>query len=213
MPCARVGRVVDSSEDARVLSIGDGALVGDAAAGHRATGEEVCEGDPREKSAILDGLCEVNGWHRDHARRALRQASAGPRPPRRPREAVLTYGPEVSEALRFCWAVLDGPTGKRLAPAMPTLVASLRRHGELAIGDEIAAGLVAMSAATIDRRLAADRAELTTRRGRSLTKPGSLLKTQIPMRTWADWDDNRPGFLEIDLVRHDGGDPKRHVCY
>jgi transposase InsO family protein len=166
-----------------------------------------------EKSAILDGLCEVNGWHRDHARRALRQASAGPRPSRRPREPVLTYGPEVIEALRFCWAVLDGPTGKRLAPAMPTLVASLRRHGELAIGDEIAAQLVAMSAATIDRRLAADRAELTTRRGRSLTKPGSLLKTQIPMRTWADWDDNRPGFLEIDLVGHDGGDLNGEFCY
>lgn len=166
-----------------------------------------------EKSAILDGLCEVNGWHRDHARRALRQASAGPRPPRRPREPVLTYGPEVIEALRFCWAVLDGPTGKRLAPAMPTLVASLRRHGELAIGDEIAAQLAAMSAATIDRRLAADRAELTTRRGRSLTKPGSLLKTQIPMRTWADWDDNRPGFLEIDLVGHDGGDLNGEFCY
>src|SRR4029453_3992663 len=77
MPDARVGRVVDSSEDARVLSIGDGALVGDAAAGHRATGEEVCERDPSEKSAILDGLCEINGWHRDPGRRALPQATAG----------------------------------------------------------------------------------------------------------------------------------------
>jgi len=96
---------------------------------------------------------------------------------------------------------------------MAVLVASMRRHGELDITNEVAAQLVAMSAATIDRRLAADRAELSTRRGRSLTKPGSLLKSQIPMRTWADWDDDRPGFLEVDLVGHDGGDLNGQFCY
>ena len=57
-------------------------------------------------------------------------AAAGPRTP------VLRYGPEVIEALRVCWAALDGPAGKRLAPALPQLVASLRRHGELDIDDE-----------------------------------------------------------------------------
>ena len=44
-------------------------------------------------------------------------------------------------------------------------------------------------------------------KGRASTKPGSLLKSQIPVRTWADWDDARPGFVEIDLVGHDGGNP------
>jgi len=88
--------------------------------------------------------------------------------------------------LRYCWAVLDGPTGKRMVPALPDLVAALRRHGELGITDTVAAQLCSMSAATIDRRLAVDRAELSTTKGRSLTKPGSLLKSQIPMRTWAD---------------------------
>lgn len=165
-----------------------------------------------EKAAILDRLCEVNGWHRDHARRALRVASGGPPAPRKAREPVLTYGPEVIEALRKAWAVLDGPTGKRLAPVLPDLVASLRRHGELDVSNEIATQLGSMSAATIDRRLAADRAELSTRRGRSLTKPGGLLKSQIPMRTWADWDEKIPGFLEIDLVGHDGGDLNGEHC-
>ena len=61
-----------------------------------------------------------------------------------------------------------------------------------------------MSAATIDRRLAAERAKFKVR-GRVGTKPGSLLKSQIPVRTWAEWDDARPGFVEIDLVWHDGG--------
>ena len=122
---------------------------------------------------------------------------------------MCTYGREVIDALRRVWAVLDGPTGKRLAPIMAELVASLRRHGELEVTDEVAAQLVAMSAATIDRRLAADRAELSIGRGRTLTKPGSLLKSQIPMRTWAGWDENQPGFVEIDLVGHEGGDNNR----
>src|ERR671910_668752 len=165
------------------------------------------------KSAILDRLCAMNGWHRDHARKALRLAAAGPRAARKPRDPVVVYGPEVIEALRRVWAVLDGVTGKRLAPVMATLVESLRRHGELDIGDDLAAQLAAMSAATIDRRLAGDRAELTTGRGRALTKPGSLLKSQIPMRTWADWDEAVPGFLEVDLVGHDGGDNNDQFCF
>jgi hypothetical protein len=169
-----------------------------------------------EKSAILDQLCTVNGWHRDHARKALRAAAAAvgqPPPPRRAREPVCVYGPEVIDALRLVWATLDGPTGKRLAPILPMLVDALRRHGELAIDDDVAGLLKSMSAATIDRRLAADRAAVTLARGRSLTKPGGLLKSQIPMRTWADWDDARPGFVEIDLVGHDGGDLNGEFCY
>ena len=160
-----------------------------------------------EKAAILDQLCQVNDWHRDHARKALRAALSGPAPPRTARESVFTYGPDVLAVLRFVWAAADGPTGKRLAPVMGLWVESVRRHGELAISDEVAAALCAMSPATIDRRLAADRAELSAKpRGSALTKPGSMLKSSIPMRTWAQWDDTAPGFVQIDLVGHDGGD-------
>ncbi|MBK8445494.1 MAG: hypothetical protein IPL41_01895 [Micropruina sp.] len=68
-------------------------------------------------------------------------------------------------------------------------------------------GLLAMSAATIDRRLRPYRIGLVGEsKGRSLTRPGSLLKSSIPLKTWHDWDDTRPGFLQIDLVGHDGGD-------
>ena len=148
-------------------------------------------------------MCANTGWHRNHARKALKAALA----PKivTPRSArPVTYGPEVIEALTVCWAVLGMPAGKRLAPMLAELVAVLRRFRELVISDETAALLVSMSAATIDRRLADERAKFTIR-GRVGTKPGSLLKSQIPVRTWAQWDDAVPGFVEIDTVFHDGG--------
>ena len=155
------------------------------------------------KARILDELCATTGWHRDHARKALRAALrpqvVRPRAPR-PRK----YGPKVVAALVFCWATLGMPTGKRLAPMLAELVAILRRFGELDVDDDTAALLAGMSAATIDRRLAGERRKHELK-GRSRTKPGSLLKSQIPVRTWADWDDAVPGFVEIDLVGHDGG--------
>jgi len=80
----------------------------------------------------------------------------------------------------------------------------LRRFEELKISEDTERSLVAMSAATMDRRLGPDRARMMFR-GRSHTKPGSLLKSQIPIRTWAQWDDAVPGFVEIDLVGHEGG--------
>jgi hypothetical protein len=118
----------------------------------------------------------------------------------------------VLVALRFCWAVLGAPTGKRLAPVMVELVPTLRRFGELDISDELAALLVVMSPATMDRRLAPARAAMTVK-GRSHTKPGSLLKSQIPIRTWAQWDDAVPGFVEIDLVGHEGGNSAGEFCF
>jgi hypothetical protein len=157
----------------------------------------------RGKSRILDELCANTGWHRSHARRALRAAlqpkivtARGPRP--------VKYGPEVIAALTACWRVLGMPAGKRLAPMLGELVAVLRHFGELAIDEDTAALLGSISAATIDRRLAGERAKYQLR-GRVGTKPGSLLKSQIPVRTWADWDDAAPGFVEIDTVFHDGG--------
>ncbi|MHC5796658.1 hypothetical protein ACVXZ4_10910 [Lacisediminihabitans sp. FW035] len=82
---------------------------------------------------------------------------------------------------------------------------------ERLLTDAEAALLVRMSAATIDRRLATGRAKLVSR-GRSHTKPGTLLKSQIPIRTWADWDDAVPGFVEIDLIGHDGGNASGEFC-
>jgi hypothetical protein len=162
--------------------------------------------DRRLKSKILDELCANTGWHRNHARKALKAALqpkvVTPRPSPRPPK----YGPNVIAALTVCWTVLGMPAGKRLAPVLGELVAVLRQFGELIIDDQTADLLVSMSAATIDRRLAGERAKHQLK-GRRATKPGSLLRSQIPVRTWTDWDDARPGFVEVDLVSHDGGNP------
>lgn len=97
---------------------------------------------------------------------------------------------------------------KSLGPMLPML----RRDTALELTDVGAGLLVRMSAATIDRRLAPERAKMMSR-GRSHTKPGILLKSQIPIRTWADWDDAVPGFVEIDLVGHEGGNSSGQFCY
>lgn len=155
------------------------------------------------KSRILDELCAMTGWHRNHARKAL-MAALEPKVVAPRRRRPLKYGPDVIAALVVCWTVLGMPAGKRLAPMLGELVVVLRHFRELVISEETAALLVSMSAATIDRRLAGERAKYKPK-GRVGTKPGSLLKSQIPVRTWAEWDDAVPGFVEIDLVWHDGG--------
>jgi hypothetical protein len=163
-----------------------------------------------EKNTMLDELCALTGWSRRHARRALAQAISGrPEPPRRPRPRI--YGDDVVEPLRFVWAALGGPAGKRLAPFMAEALQALERHGELRCSAEVRCKLLRISAASIDRLLAPERARLRVR-GRSGTKPGSILKRQIPIRTFAEWDDRRPGFCEVDLVAHDGGDPRGEFC-
>jgi hypothetical protein len=163
-----------------------------------------------EKGRMLDELCALTGWTRRHARRALAEAATGrPQPPRKLRPR--TYGRDVLEPLRFLWATLDGPAGKRLAPFMTEVVEALERHGELEVSPEVRAKLLRISASTIDRALAPERRRLRVR-GRQGTKPGSILKRQIPIRTFAEWDERRPGFCEVDLVGHDGGSGDGEFC-
>jgi transposase InsO family protein len=171
-----------------------------------------------EKSAILDAVCEVTGWHRDHARKAIRRTLAdqaqGGRAPRVQREPVRTYDENAVALLTRCWAVLDGPTGKRLHAGLPEVLANLARHGHLQGTDPgTIAQVLAMSPATIDRRLAPARVGLVARKTIAHTRPGSMLKASIPMKTWAEWNDHEPGFVQIDLVGHEGGDNNGQFFY
>jgi hypothetical protein len=122
-----------------------------------------------------------------------------PRPGRGP-----TYDEQTVKVLVQVWRIMDYICGKRLAPVLGEMVERLLRHNELRCDAATRKKLARMSAATIDRLLRPERQKYQLK-GRSHTRPGTLLKHQIPMRTFSDWDEQQPGFLEIDLVGHDGG--------
>ncbi len=119
------------------------------------------------------------------------------------RPRARSYGPAVQAALRVAWAAANGICGKRLVPFLPELVASLERHGHLQLTDAVRTQLLTLSAATADRLLRPAR-QAQAPRSFATTKPGALLKRQIPIRTFAGWDEARPGFVEADLVAHCG---------
>ena len=152
-----------------------------------------------EKGLILQEFCAVCGYHRKHAIRLLNRRRKRPRgrPGRRP----VYHSPEFLTALKRIWLVSDQMCSKRLVAAMPDWLPRYKRTYET-LSDETKNKLLSISAATIDRLLAPTRA-MTRPRGRCTTKPGRLLRNQIPIRTH-NWDITQPGFVEADTVAHCG---------
>ena len=149
----------------------------------------------------MDEFTKVVGCHRKSAMRLLRgrkKLSSG-----RKRGRRRQYGGDVVDILRMAWEATDRLCSKRLHPFLPELMPIIRKYGDRFISAEVANQLCQMSSSTIDRLLRPWR-RLGGRRPLSGTKPGSLLKESIPIRTFADWEEDRPGFLEIDLVHHCG---------
>jgi hypothetical protein len=112
------------------------------------------------------------------------------------------YHGEVVQALEQIWEIYGRICSKRLQPFLPEAIRVLERCQEIELSEETKELLLKISSASIDRCLRPVR--LQTRHGLSTTKPGSLLKNLIPIRTFTEWDEERPGFLEIDLVAHCG---------
>jgi len=152
------------------------------------------------KGKMLDEFTKVTGLHRKAAIRLLHRQSF-PRGNRR-RGRPVTYQ-DVMQPLKAIWEASDRLCSKRLQPFIPEMIKILRQHGEQQIDVSIERKLCRMSPSTIDRLLRSCR-QVGGRRSLSTTRPGNLLKNMIPIRTFADWQENKPGFMEVDLVAHCG---------
>jgi hypothetical protein len=154
-----------------------------------------------EKGRILTEFAQISGYHRKHAERLLRREHIVDRS--RPRPGRRVYDQAVRDALVVLWEASDRICGKRLKPLIPLLVPAMERHGHLALDDVVRARLLKISAATIDRALAPVRAGSSGRRRRR-NAHSSAVRRSIPIRTYADWNDPAPGYMEADLVAHSG---------
>ena len=153
------------------------------------------------KGKLLDEFTQVTGLHRKSAIRLLNRVVQAEEKKRRGRKRE--YGLKEREVLKVIWEASDRLCSKRLKPFLPEIIKVMRKHGEIAIDAELEAKLCRMSSSTIDRLLQESK-NTGVRRGLSTTSPGNLLKHAIPIRTFADWEEDRPGFMEIDLVAHCG---------
>ena len=154
----------------------------------------------RTKSEVLDEFVRVTGYHR---KTGIRLLSGRARPGNGRRGRRQHYGSEAQEALKEIWETLMRPCSRRLQPYMAEMVEVMVRRGRMALSAEVTRQLLQMSPSTIDRLLRRYRSQ-GRRHGFSTTRPGSLLKREIPIRTFSDWDEACPGFLEVDLVAHCG---------
>ncbi len=153
------------------------------------------------KTRILDEFVAATGLHR---KAAIRLLNGGSKPSGKKRSGrPKLYGLESMAALKVAWEATDRLCSKRFHPFVPEMVGILKRNGELDVTEEAEGQLYRMSPSTIDRILRRWRGD-GVRRGLSTTKPGTLLKHSIPIRTFKEWNENKPGFLEADLVAHCG---------
>ncbi len=148
----------------------------------------------RQKKVILDELCALTGCHRKHLIRRMKDLPSGLR--KRPGRKRV-YSEHAVYHLRKLWLLLNQMNSKRLKEALPECM------GHYVASESVKQELCRMSAATIDRYLAAIRAKVA-RRGRSGTRPGRLLKHMIPIKPF-DYNVHQPGHVEADLVAHCGG--------
>ncbi len=153
-----------------------------------------------EKQAMLDEFTAATGFHRKYALRLLKHGYPRQKGKSKGRRAI--YRGEVVSILEQIWGVYGRICSKRLHPYLPEGLKVLERCGEIQLSTETRQLLLSISSATMDRCLQPVRVK--SPHGLSTTKPGSLLKKVIPVRTFADWNEDTPGFLEIDLVAHCG---------
>jgi hypothetical protein len=162
-----------------------------------------------EKRTLLESFIAITGYVRKYARWLLNHAEKVQQT--HGRSHLRHYGPDVQHALFLAWHAAHRICAKRLIPFLPILIEALERHEHLHLTEECHRQLLSMSAATEDRLLSSQRKR--GQHGLSMTRVGTLLKQQIPIRTFEEWNEARPGFLEADLVAHCGTDNEGGYLY
>ena len=155
---------------------------------------------PAQKTLLLDSFVEWTGYTRKYAIALLNHGKHDQQTIKRRR--VPQYGQEVQQALFVAWKAAHYVCAKRLLPFLPSLVALLEGYGHLQLTEEERRQLLAMSVSTAERFLRTQRKPRL--HGLSATAPGLWRKAQIPVRTFSIWEEDRPGFVEMDLVAHCG---------
>ena len=155
-----------------------------------------------KKGKILDGFLAASGYDRKYAIKLLNSKDKIKKLPQA-RQSRVKYDAQVKQALVTIWYAANQICSKRLVPFIPELVSAMERHRHLHLPGDVRAKLLGVSRSTVDRILSSEK----ERAGKSIstTKAGNLFKHQIQVRTFADWDDVIPDFLEADLVAHCGG--------
>jgi hypothetical protein len=166
----------------------------------QALGERYRTVGRQEKRRILDEFVALTGYHRKHAIRALNGEDAASISGKCGRRRL--YDDAVREMLIVLWEASDRVCGKRLKPLLPVLLPALERHGHVRLDPTVRERVMAVSAATIDRVLTDARATTGGRRRRPKATPS--VRRSVPLRTFADWGEPAPGFVEADLVAHCG---------
>jgi hypothetical protein len=167
------------------------------------------EASSSQKRTLLDAFVATTGYHRTYAKWLLNHAEEVQQT--HGRSQWRKYGSDVQHALFLAWHVANRICAKRLIPFLPTLLEALERHEHLHLSEECRSQRLSMSAATADRLLRSQRR--LGQRGLSTTRAGTLLKQQIPIRTFQEWNETQPGFLEADLVTHCGTDIEGGYLY
>lgn len=178
-----------------------------------ATKPRYLKADKKEKNKILDEFCQNAGYDRKYAIRIFQAGYDYRRVAREGRKSrKKKYPSEVITAAIKIWELLDFPCGARLQPLLISTLESMERCGEIFVSEKTKSLLGKISAKTLDRRLKKERQIRRLNRNRGTTRHGSLLKSSIPVRI-TNWDVKEVGFMEMDTVAHNGGNPSGQFIY
>jgi len=173
--------------------------------------ERYLKASRKEKTTILNEYTRNTCHNRKYVIHVLNSNNIWNLENHRLKTRKRKYGADIDHHLVTLWDIFDYPCGQRLKPCIEAELERLRQFGEINVSDELAGQLKKISSSTIDRRLSCQK-KLLNKKHFATTKPGSLLKTKIPIRL-TDWDTEKIGFLEIDLVAHSGSSALGEYIY